>query len=37
MDNIKMDLGEIGLGVWTGLIWFSIETNGGLLKHGNDS
>jgi hypothetical protein len=29
--NIKMDLGEIGWGVWTGLIWLRIETSGGLL------
>jgi hypothetical protein len=29
--NIKMDLKEIGWGVWTGLIWFMIGTSGELL------
>jgi hypothetical protein len=29
-NNIKMDLREIGLVVWTGLIWLRIETNGGF-------
>jgi hypothetical protein len=31
VDNIKMDLGEIGLGegVLTGLVWFRIGTGGG--------
>ena len=27
-DNIKMDLQEVGLGVWTGLIWLRIGTGG---------
>jgi hypothetical protein len=27
-DNIKADLQEVGCGVWTGLIWLRIETNG---------
>jgi hypothetical protein len=31
VDNIKMDLRVIGLGVWTGLIWLGIGTSGGLL------
>jgi hypothetical protein len=33
VDNIKMDLREIGWdGVeWIGMIWFRIETSGGLL------
>jgi hypothetical protein len=31
MDNIKMDLGEIGWGGVTGLIWLRIGTSGGLL------
>jgi hypothetical protein len=31
VDNIKMDLREIGCLVWTGLIWFRIGTSGGLL------
>jgi hypothetical protein len=26
MDNIKMDLGEIGSMVWTRLVWFKIGT-----------
>jgi hypothetical protein len=24
VDNIKMDLQEVGLGAWTGLIWLRI-------------
>jgi hypothetical protein len=33
VDNIKMDLREIGWGgvVWTGSIWLRIGTSGGLL------
>jgi hypothetical protein len=31
MDNIKMDLLEIGLGVWIGLVWLRISTGGELL------
>jgi hypothetical protein len=27
--NIKMDLQEVGLGAWTGLIWLRIRTGGG--------
>jgi hypothetical protein len=30
-DNIKMDLREIGLGMWIGFIWLRIGTRGGLL------
>jgi hypothetical protein len=30
-DNIKMDLQEVGLVVWTGLIWLRIATSGELL------
>jgi len=30
-DNIKMDLQEVGCGVWTGLIWLRIGTGGGHL------
>jgi hypothetical protein len=30
-DNIKMDLREIGLGMWIGFIWLRIGTGGGLL------
>jgi hypothetical protein len=30
-DNIKMDLREIGFGVWIGLIWLGIGTGGKLL------
>jgi hypothetical protein len=31
IDNIKMDLLEIGLNLWTGLVWLRIGTGGGLL------
>jgi hypothetical protein len=31
VDNIKMDLREIGWDVWTGSNWFRIGTSGGLL------
>jgi hypothetical protein len=30
-DNIKMDLQDVGCGVWTGLSWLRIETGGGHL------
>jgi len=30
-DNIKMDLQEVGCGVYTGLIWLRIRTGGGHL------
>jgi hypothetical protein len=30
-DNIKMNLQEVGCGVWTGLIWLRIGTGGGHL------
>ena len=30
-DNIKIDLQEVCWGDWTGLIWLSIGTGGGLL------
>jgi len=30
-DNIKMDLQEVGRGVWTGSSWLRIETGGGHL------
>jgi hypothetical protein len=30
-DNIKMNLQEVGCGIWTGLSWFRIETVGGHL------
>jgi hypothetical protein len=30
-DGIKMDLREIGLGVWSGFTWLRIGTVGGLL------
>ena len=30
-DNIKMDLQEVGWGVWTGSSWLRIETGGRLL------
>jgi hypothetical protein len=31
-DNIKMDLREIGFGMWIGLIGLRIGTGGGLLS-----
>jgi hypothetical protein len=34
-DNIKMDLQEVGCGVWTGLDWVRIET-AGTCKCGNE-
>ena len=30
-DNIKMDLQDVGCGVWTGLSWLRIRTVGGDL------
>jgi len=30
-DNIKMDLQDVGCGVWTGSSWFRIVTDGGHL------
>ena len=30
-DNIKMDLQEVGCGIWTGSSWLSIGTVGGHL------
>ena len=30
-DSIKMDLQEVGCGVWTGLIWLRTWTGGGRL------
>jgi hypothetical protein len=30
-DNIKMDLKEVGLEAWNGLVWLRIRTGGGLL------
>ena len=30
-DNIKMDLQEVGIGVWTGSMWLRIGTSGGHL------
>jgi hypothetical protein len=35
-DNIKMDLQEVGCGVWTGLSWLGIETVGGHLSMRNE-
>jgi hypothetical protein len=34
-DNIRMDLQEVGCGVWTGLGCFGIETVGGNCEFGN--
>jgi len=30
-NNIKMDLQDVGVGVWTGLSWLRIGTGGGHL------
>jgi hypothetical protein len=30
-DGVKMDLGEIGWGVWSGFTWLRVGTVGGLL------
>jgi hypothetical protein len=30
-DNIKMDLQEVGYGIWTGSSWLRTGTGGGLL------
>jgi hypothetical protein len=30
-DGVKMDLRDIGWGVWSGFTWLSIGTGGGLL------
>jgi len=30
-DNIKMDIEEVGWKAWTGLIWFSVWSDDGLL------
>jgi hypothetical protein len=30
-DNIKMNLQEVGLGAWTGIIWLRVRTGGGNL------
>jgi hypothetical protein len=31
VDNIRMDLGDVGWGDWTGLVWLRIGTGGELL------
>ena len=31
VDNIRMDLHEVGCGIWTGLGWPRIKTGGGRL------
>jgi hypothetical protein len=36
VDNLKMDLGEIELGVLTGLVWFRIGTSVELCECGNE-
>jgi hypothetical protein len=32
VNNVKIDLKEIGWGVGAGLMWFRMGTNGGLLE-----
>jgi hypothetical protein len=34
--NIRMDLGEVWWGVWTGRIWLRLGTSGGCCEHGNE-
>jgi len=31
VDNIRMDLQEVGVGIWTGLGWPRVKTGGGRL------
>jgi hypothetical protein len=31
LDDIRMDLVEVGWGMWTGLVWLRIGTGGELL------
>jgi hypothetical protein len=31
VDNIRMDFGEVGWVMWTGLVWLRIRTGGELL------
>ena len=31
MDDMKVDLKEVGWEAWTGLIWFRVVTGGGHL------
>jgi hypothetical protein len=31
VDNIRIDLGVMGWGMWTGLVWLGIEAGGELL------
>jgi len=35
-DNIKMDLLEVDVGLWTGLSWLRIGTDGGTCECGNE-
>jgi hypothetical protein len=35
-DDIRMDLQEVGYGVWTGLSWLRIDTGGGYCECGNE-
>jgi hypothetical protein len=34
-DNIKMNLREIGFGLWIGFIWLRIGTCGRFLRYGD--
>jgi hypothetical protein len=36
VDNIKLNLGEMGWVVWTALIWFRIGTNERSRERGNE-
>lgn len=35
--NIKIDLKDIGWGVWTRFVWFVTETSGGICEHGKET
>jgi hypothetical protein len=34
-DNIKLDLQEVGCGVWTGLIWLRVKARAGTFECDN--
>jgi hypothetical protein len=36
-DNIKMELGGVGWGSWTGLLWLRTATGGRPCKCGNET
>jgi hypothetical protein len=36
-DNVTMDLWEVGLRVWIGLVWLRIGTGSNFCEHGSES